>query len=179
MKARIFALQLPATALVECVWTSDSGIWTHGFIENFLNTEEHNCGKIVRSGDVAIITAGYAKMNNSEPVEVEERYEVPPETLDDITAIFARSRMNAWPKMPKKLDGPSSKDIGTKWSMSFTFDGEEGSDGTCFSFSDEQALPEITDEAVDEIRKILRVRRKVLSWRSILLPPFHTAANEE
>lgn len=49
MKARIFAPQLPATALVECVWTSDSGIWAHGFIENFLNTEEHNCGKIVRS----------------------------------------------------------------------------------------------------------------------------------
>lgn len=118
-------------------------------------------------------------MNNSELVEVEERYEVPLETLDDIKAIFARSRMNAWPKMPKKPDGPSSWDRGTKWSMCFTFDGEGGSDGTCFSFSDEQALPEITNEAVDEIRKILRVRGKVLSWRSILLSPFHTAANQE
>lgn len=162
IKVRLFAPPVPTAPLIECEWIYDSGLIFHAFLDDVFDIKEHIRGKIVRRGDVAVITTSYTdKWPNSEPVEA-ATYEVPLSTLDDIKAIFSRAHMNAWPKMPMKIfDRPSGSIHGsfhTRMSLSFTFDGEGSDDDRRFTFSDEQALPHKGLKAVDEIRKILRVR---------------------
>lgn len=136
----VSAPPVPSSPLVECRWTLSGG-----------KRGGHDIIKIVRSGDVAVITTSYAELHNSEPIEA--TYEAPLDTLDEIKAIFAREGMNAWPKLP--MGGERFRDMDL-WSMHFSFDGPGRYAERNFRFSEEQAIPDKGRAAVSEILGILR-----------------------
>lgn len=150
-RAHLTAPPVPATALVECTWHLGGGM-----------RGGHDIIKIVRSGDVAVITTSRAEWHNSVPEETS--CEVPLETLDEIKAIFASERMNEWTKLPMSPERLLDADT---WSMSFAFDGPGNYDKRHFRFMQEQMLPRGGRDAVREILEILREIERIEMMKRI------------